>query len=51
MVSDDWTFSVPASVFSGSVTGDQIDLSSFQVSGTVNTRQHRLDGQLWWRNG
>jgi len=37
MVSDDWTFSVPASVFSGSVTGDQIDLSSFQVSGTVDT--------------
>lgn len=37
MVTDDWTFSVPASVFSGSVTGDQIDLSSFQVSGTVDT--------------
>jgi hypothetical protein len=35
---DDWTFSVPSSVFTNTtVTGEQINFSNFTLSGTVDT--------------
>ncbi|MBV8144540.1 MAG: VPLPA-CTERM sorting domain-containing protein [Gammaproteobacteria bacterium] len=36
-VIDQWEFSVPQSVFSGTVTGEQINLNNFTISGTVDT--------------
>jgi hypothetical protein len=34
---DDWSFTIPASVFGGTVTGDQINLTNFTVSGVVDS--------------
>ena len=34
---DDWSFSLPPSVFAGTVTGDQIWLKNFQISGVVDS--------------
>lgn len=37
MTTDDWLFSVPLASGGASVTGDQISLSSFTISGTVQS--------------
>ncbi len=34
---DDWSFSLPASIFGGTVTGDQISLANFAVAGVVDS--------------
>jgi hypothetical protein len=36
-VTDNWTFSIPASSASASITGDQLDLTSFASTGTVDS--------------
>jgi hypothetical protein len=37
IITDNWTFTIPASVFGSTVTGDQISLSNFNVSGVVDS--------------